>query len=591
MRLKFWASDAPALIPESEVSREKEFGATGTSNYNGYLIQSEFNPDLRGTAAYDVWEEMRRSDASVRETIWHIFAPILNANWSIEPPLEPDDDELEQAEFIRCAFFEWLDQPFAELMRNVLSYVEMGNAVFETTFKVEERALTMHVTKEQEETDPADELKLGEDGAPPPPPLPPGREKVTLPSRQFITWRKFAHRLPKTIWRWNTDAYGDLLSVVQLAPKTQPGAKVPTGQRGPDGALPMDVPEAALGAPQDWRMLPIPAQYLLVFTHDKWGDEFSGISLLRAAYKPWWLKQMIERTMGLSYERYGVGVPVAYIPSDREQDTKLIDEIETMLTNLRAGDQNFLIFPGSKATHTRPGYDFEIISPGSTFPSFVEALEYLRGEIAGAMLARFKELGMSQTGARATASIQSEVWYNLLHAIARYIEDQFQLAIKRLIDMNYSGVTRYPRLQASGIEARDLLAFSQSVALLVNSEVLLPDTPLRAWVREFVDAPAEDASEANARLKNNALQQNVQNQSDLGFGRGPETEPSQTARPRVENAKGNADTEDHVLAALLEARRMRAAEPVVVATAPRRKLTPIRAEDGTITTIEITEED
>lgn len=520
------------LVPKTIVGREEEYGASGTSNYNGYLIQSEFNHELRGIAGYDTFDEMRRTDPTVRETLWYVFSPILNANWMSEPPEDPSDEELEATEFIRCAFFEWMDEPFAELMRNVLSYLEMGNAAFETAFKTEERSLIY-----QKKSAPS---SSSEDG------MPPEFEKVETPVRQFVTWRKFAHRLPRTIWRWNVDEFGDLLSIIQLAPKGQPGAEVPSGQRLPDGSLPIDV-MTQMGAGQDWKMLPIPAQYLVVFTHEKWGDEWAGISIMRAAYKPWWLKNLIERTMGLSYERYGVGVPVAFIPQDREEDSQLIDKIEDMLTNLRAGEENFLIFPGPEASGSRSGYGFKIESPGSTFPKFTDALEYLRAEIAGAMLSRFQDPGTWSSGNRSTASVQSEVWYNMLHSIARYIEDVFAVAIRRLVDMNYPGMTRYPRLHASGIEARDLLAFAQAVTLLTNGEVLLPDTPLRAWARDFMDAPPEDPDEARARAEQAAqmTQATLDGMSptnpkatDLPGGRGPETEPTETKRPRVENAKG-----------------------------------------------------
>jgi hypothetical protein len=217
-----------------------------------------------------------------------------------------------------------------------------------------------------------------------------------------------------------------------------------------------------------------------------------------------------------------------------------MNRIEDMLTSLKAGDQNFLIFPGPEASGNRPGFTFRIESPGaSSFPNYVDALEYLRGEIAGSLLTRFKELGQANTGSRATANTQAQVWYNLLHAIARYIEQAFSIAIRRLVDMNYTGVTRYPSLRASGIEDRNLLEFAQSVALLLNAEALVPDKPARDWVRRMVDAPPEDKDEAAARLE--ATQREGALEEYKSIRELEVQEPIETKRPRAENAKAADD--------------------------------------------------
>lgn len=169
------------------------------------------------------------------------------------------------------------------------------------------------------------------------------------------------------------------------------------------------------------------------------------------------------------------------------------------------------------------------MSPTGTAPQFKEMLEYYRGEVAGAMLARFKELGQAQTGARATANVQAEVWYNALHAIARYLEDSCNAALRRLIDKNYPNVTRYPYLKASGIEARNVLEFAQAMTLLTNAGLLFADTPTREWVRNAVDAPAEDEEEAEMMTQAKALQQKLETLGGIGF----EENPEETGRPRT----------------------------------------------------------
>lgn len=490
-------------------------GGAGTSNYKGLIQPDEYNTDLRWPRSLDTWERMRRSDATVREGLSHITAPVLSAERSIEPPDDPDNKELEVTEFIRCALFEWMDQSMGDFLQQALTYLPMGHAVFEPVYKLVSKSLRVKQRLDEEDGE-----SDGIEAAPPPPP--PGNdpamkvpvpqveepETVTLPPRMFVTVRKLSQRLPRTITEWHVDRAGELVSIKQMAPITKP-----------DGT-------------QDYEEVIIPAEHLLVFVNERWGDEITGQSIMRSAYKAWHLKEIIERVMGIAYERHGVGIPVAYIPRDRENDEDLINALEEKLTNLRAGEFSYLIFPGPKSTGNMPGYNFDIASPQGGIPNFEPALQYLRGEIKGAMLVRFSELGHGQAGARATAATQSEVWYSALQAVVDTISDQMNLLIKRLVDVNYPDVERYPTFKFSGLKARNLLEFAQALALLSNAQVVHPDTPLRDMVRRELEAPVEDPDEAALRMKMDterfALEKGqAANVFDV------EEDPTETARPRA----------------------------------------------------------
>lgn len=523
------------------------FGASGTLNYRGYLQPSEYNPDLQRFAAIDVYERMRRSDPSVRETLWHMFGPIINAVWTIEPPDDPSPDEREQAEFVRAALFEWIEQPWVEILEHTLSYLTFGHSVFEPVFQAVTRSLTVRQptggSTNQDDSNPSDSgtgndeegVAASELPAVPkqggvveiPIPLPPDTETKVLPERQFTTWRKFSPRLPKTLWKWNVDEYSDLVSVTQTTWVTLT-----------DGS-------------QGYRVVDIPAENLMIFTHEKWGEEWTGISLLRSAYKPWVMKEMIEKIAGVAYERHGVGYLIGYIPRERENDDGLRTQMGQMLQELR--QDAYAVMPGPKqmsGTTGNQGYLVEILTPPKGIPNFEPILTYYRGEIAGAMLARFKELGHASTGSRATADVQSAVWYNALHACARYIESRFNVAIRQLVDLNYTGAKRYPKLKAAGIEARNLLEFAQAVALLVEAEILAPDLSTRQWARASIDAPREDLQETRARAIYEAQKTGADAQQEVSKGtqlaqlkaslkaRGNETDPGENpGRPRVQNAE------------------------------------------------------
>ena len=437
------AQEAPPQAP-------KEIGASGTLNYHGYLQQEEYNSDLIGERGLMVYDRMQSSDGAVAETLGHITQPILNAAWPIEHAgSEPLD--LELAALAENALFDWLEQPWLEVIDQALDYLPFGHAVFETPYKIIERELEYEIPNEYE---------VDAQGRRTP-------KRVVMPSRQYATFERFAPRLQRTVIKWSVEA-GKLVSITQQA-MTDSGA---------------------------FEQMTIPGEQLIVFTNRKRGDDFAGRSLLRPAYKHWWLKELLEKIGVLAAIRHGIGVWVAYPPASAKDDAAIADRIETILEALGAEEKTpYIVSPGPKAMGAGIGHDgwtWEIQVPAGGIPDFKSLLEYHRGEIKGSVLARFSELGHGQTGARATGDTQSQVWYDALHSTAKYMCEVFNVAIKRLIDLNYPGVERYPKLTVANIEARNLQEFADAHYKLVQCEAIKPDGTYRAAVRKFVDMPPED---------------------------------------------------------------------------------------------------
>src|SRR3990167_6694790 len=81
---------AAAATPAPKAGRER--GASGVVNLAGFLQELEYSNDLKGERGLENLERMRSSDGAVQETLGHFFAPILNANWDMEPASEQEDD-------------------------------------------------------------------------------------------------------------------------------------------------------------------------------------------------------------------------------------------------------------------------------------------------------------------------------------------------------------------------------------------------------------------------------------------------------------------------------------------------------------------
>jgi hypothetical protein len=414
-------------------------GATGTVNQDGYIVREEWNPELLGKEALRVYRKMR-TDPTVREAEQHLFAPIKNATWEIQPASDSPED-LEVAAAVRMAYFDWAKRPFQQHLHQALTGLSYGFQVFEYAWQVVE-----------------DEVAYDD---------PDSGEEVTVPGRQYVTFHHFSQRLPETIWKWNAQD-SELVSVVQHAMRN-----------GVFEELEMD------------------ARDLLVFTNEQEGDDFEGQPLLRAAYAPWFLKRLVERVMGVAVERHALGTWLAYPQSTQAGDEDELNRLEEILTAQGLGDSPYIIAPGPKATATMPGYLLELVTPQGQLPDFVKTLEYLRGEIKGTVLARFSELGHGQTGARATGDTQSEVWYDALHAAANWFAGVHNtFAIPRFVAMNFGDRVKPPKLVAQNIESRSLEEFANAHYRLVASGAIVADTSYRQFIRREMGAPDEDEDTA-----------------------------------------------------------------------------------------------
>jgi hypothetical protein len=425
--------------PDTTPAPVKEQGASGTLNLSGFLQDDEYNSDLVGKTGLAVFRRMVDSDGSVREAWLHIRAPLQNARIEVDPASD-DPLHLEQAELVRRALFDFPAQSLRQVMPTLLKYLTQGFQIFELPEKIVECQLSW--------TDPSTD------------------EPVTVASRQFIVWEHFAHRKADTLYKWNAKG-GELIDVHQLAFK--------------DG---------------DYGEWTIPADQILLLVNDREGDDFTGQSILRAAYKAWYLKELVEKVNAIAVERHGVGINVMYVPNSARNDTALIDRLEQMLQDLAAGERPYLIIPGPKGsasgTDAEGGFWFEVVTPGSASSDNVPFMTYLRGEIKGSMLVRFSELGHGQTGARATGDVQAKVWYDALHGVAFHIADTFRPVIRRLLEKNYTDVNDLPTLVFRDIDARSMAEFADAVAKLSLANLILPDRSARSVARETVGMPDED---------------------------------------------------------------------------------------------------
>lgn len=147
-----------------------EMGRTGATAYSWYLRQ-EYNPKLIGNLGILKYDEMRRSDATVRSSLRMVKTPLVAARWFVEPASEKKKDQT-IAKFISDNLFCWMSTSWLQVLNEALLMLDYGYYMFEKVYDVR-----------------------------------------VVNGKERIVWKKFAPRHPLDVKQWHWDAGGGPLGV------------------------------------------------------------------------------------------------------------------------------------------------------------------------------------------------------------------------------------------------------------------------------------------------------------------------------------------------------------------------------------------
>lgn len=394
-----------------------ELGGSGTEVFDGVISGIEYNSKLNteyGNSGLTTYDEMRKSDPIVKQSLNIVMMPIIQANWVIEEPdNEPQAKEI--SEFVSEALFQRMDRSWQDIVREFLTYLPFGFSVFEKVFTVD-------------------------DG------------KVWL--------KKLGMRTQKSIIKFETE--NKKFGVLQQ-----------------------------LNNSDTHKQVSIPAEKLLVFTNEREGDNYRGVSILRSAYKPYYYKDLFEKIDAISYERSGVGLPVFKMPQSPKP--KDVTNAENIGEALRANEKAFVMLPD--------GWDFDI-KKSDTSSDAVDRIKLKNREILSNVLAQFLDLGSGSGGSRSLSEDHSEAFFKATQAHADYIASIINdYLIKQLVDYNFNNVQNYPKIKATGIKKVDLTSLSTALKSLSEAGLLSIDNELQEFIRAtfgLPNMPEEMAEEEEA---------------------------------------------------------------------------------------------
>lgn len=399
-----------ALV-ENDKSKAKgiELGDTGTSKYQGFIYEEEVSK-LRDVEGIKIYDEMRKSDGTVKAAVLACTLPIQRAKWYVSPA---SDDEADQKvkEFVEHALFDWQTIGFPDILRQALLSLPFGVMLFEKVFETQQHE-----------------------------------------GQTYITWKKLAPRLPKSIHSWQTS----------------------TGEEGVQQRR------------TDGKLVDIPMEKLLVFVNEKEGDNWWGTSILRAAYKHWYYKAGFYKIDAIAFERQGLGIPYAKLAANATPSDKA--NAESVLKEMRAHQKNWVTF--------EEGHEVGFLDmKAGTLRDPSTSIAHHNREIVKSVLAQFLELGSTDSGSRALSTDQTDIFLQAIESFATMICDVFNTyAIPQLVDLNFD-VKEYPYLQFTGISRTDVQILSTAFQTLVNTGAVKVGENDEEYFRELLNLPERDMSD------------------------------------------------------------------------------------------------
>lgn len=392
-----------------KVKKGLEIGDSGTPMLGG-VVADEYNSKLSDTRGITIYDEMRRSDGTVRAAVSVCALPIRSAKWYVEPASEEAADA-EIADFVWKCFSEYQSITWNDLLRHALLSLPFGVMAFEKVFAIRD-----------------------------------------IDGTTRIVWDKLSPRMPRSIQKW------------AIGPSDEPGIR-------------------QLKSNSD--TVDIPLDKLVVIVNEKEGENWWGTSILRPAYKHWFIKNTIYKIDAIAFERQGLGVPYVKLPENyTEADRSKAEEI---VKNLRANQQAFILEP----------HDYEIgfkdmMAKSVRDPS--PSIEHHNREIMKSVLAQFLELGStSKSGSRALSEDHSEMFLQSLVTVAQGIADAFnKYAVKELVDLNFDSVKAYPKLAFTGMTRVNADAIATTYQTLTTAGAIKIGSNDEQFFREQLSLPERD---------------------------------------------------------------------------------------------------
>lgn len=399
-------------------------GTSGTKIYSGYYDE-EYLQKIKHLRGMDLYDEMRRSDSEIAMLLSVVKNPIKSAKWTIEG-VDESDEEKEIRDFVYHCLFDDMGNPLTGKRKNFKELLEEILTFVEFGFSAFE---VVHKNVKGHS-------QFGD----------------------YIGLRDIGFRSQKTIETWKLRQDGSIESVRQIV----------------QGDLKIDVN--------------IPGDSLLVFTMNKEGDNYEGISMIRPCFGNWFRKNNFLKSLAIGVEKSSTGIPVAKMSKefmDRSDYEEQFITLGQILEQFASHENQSIVLPaGVELGEIKISFDAEKVQ------KVIDAEDV---KMSKRFLANFMELGLSGSGSFALGSDLSDIFLSGIEYIADMIcETMNQCVIETLVKAKYGYRDDYPKLVHRGINDKAGKELAEIITAFVDRNVIKPSERLEDYVHDRYGLPDVD---------------------------------------------------------------------------------------------------
>lgn len=297
--------------------------------------------------------------------------------------------------------------------------------------------------------------------------------------RESLTHLDFGHSVFEKIWYQDSEGR---LCLKDLAPRIQHSIMRWLTNDGFPGITQYIRSDQQYEPDREYvNELSIPLSKLVVFTHEKEGNDITGIPIIRPAYTHWYYADNLYKLQAISLERFGVGIiDISHTGEVGEPD---IEKIEQLAENLYSNEKGYIVH--------RDSITFDIKSPSTgSQEQFEKAISHHNRMMMLSVLAEFLDLGSGSTGSFALSEDQSSFFLEHVGQIAEYMREVINREIiEDIVNYNFGVQEKYPTIEYQALGNINYKEMSTVFSELRKAGVLQTDPELYQFVRKLFQFP------------------------------------------------------------------------------------------------------
>lgn len=386
----------------------QELGRTGLRHWGGFVFEEWLRELQQGRRRAEVIREMVDSDPVIGGMLHAIETLCRRVTWFTKPASSSQLDQ-KNAKWAD-SLRDDMNHAWTDVIAEVLSFLPYGFSLHEEVFK----------------------QRLGDN--------PNDKTKHSKYDDGTIGIRKLAIRSQDSLWKWVFDETGGIEGMIQ-------------------------------NPPPDYRLRFIPIEKALLFRTTVMKDNPEGDSILRSAYRSWYMTKNLQNIEGIGIERDLAGLPMLTAPEGVDiWDTldpnmaSIAQTARNVVSSIRRDEQEGVLLPF--------GWDLKLLSTGGRRQMDVSAT-IIRYEqrIATSVLLDVILMGQDKVGSYALAGIKKGLFTQSLEAYLDQIASVWNKhCLPQLFRMNgFDTDAGYPELCHGTVEAVDLDTLGNYVQKLAGA--------------------------------------------------------------------------------------------------------------------------